>query len=279
MISPAMAAAAVGPIRSERAQSARDARLARVVAVLVDTVILGALTFVVNSVFGVEQVTSGSPVFDSGGFTSYTTTTVVAWPWLTLFGILYFTTTEALFGGSPGKLSTRLRVVRADGQPLELRAIVIRNLLKPIDWLPVFYLLGGASVLATANSQRLGDLAAGTTVVYRHRALEPGATRRSSLHARRVAGIVLAAALLFLIAFNYFGRPPLVIEGLFNTERMGPRPATAYTLGPPQWGFGTVTYSVVTQSPGINGRCVGTITLNWFVLGWTEGTSSFSCLY
>ena len=55
--------------------------------------------------------------------------------------------------------------------PLALRAVIVRNLLKPIDWLPILYLLGGASVLLTTNSQRLGDLAAGTTVVYRHRAL------------------------------------------------------------------------------------------------------------
>jgi uncharacterized RDD family membrane protein YckC len=279
MISRAMAVAAAGLVRSERALYAREARLARVLAVLVDTVIVGALTFVVNSVFGVEQVTSGSPVADVAGFSHYTTSTMVAWPWLTLFGILYFATTEAMFGGSPGKLSVRLRVVRADGLPLNLSAVVIRNLLKPIDWLPVFYLLGGASVLATANSQRLGDLAAGTTVVHRHRALEPGTTRSSNPYARRVAGLILAAALLFLIAFNYFGRPPLVIEGLFNTNRLGPRQAASYVLGSPQWGFGTVTYSVATRSPGINGTCGGMITLNWFVLGWTEGTSSFSCLY
>jgi len=279
MLSGAMAEAAVGIVRSERTIYAREARLARVSSVLLDTVIIGALTFVINSVFGVEQVTSGSPVFDSGGFASYTTSTVVAWPWLTLFGILYFTTTEAMFGGSPGKLSTRLRVVRADGLPLNLSAVVIRNLLKPIDWLPAFYLVGGTLVLATTYSQRLGDLAAGTTVVYRHRALEPGATRSSTPSSRRVAGITLAAALLFLIAFNYFGRPPLVIEGLFNTNRLGPRHAISYVLGPPQWGFGTVTHSIATRSVGINSTCFGTITLNWFFVGWTEGSSSFSCLY
>jgi uncharacterized RDD family membrane protein YckC len=277
MISGAMAVAAAGPVRSERALYAREARLARVQAMVADIVIVGAITFVVNGVFGVEQVTSGTPIQNAAGFSQFTTSTTVPWPWLTLLGILYFTATEAMFGGSPGKLWARLRVVRADRLPLNLSAVLIRNLLKPIDWLPVFYLLGGTSVLVTAHSQRLGDLAAGTTVVYRHRALEPGATLSSSPHARRVGGIILSGAMLFVAAFNYFGRPPLVMEGLFNTQRLGAEPAASYVLGSAQWGFGTVTYPVETRSLGTNALCSGTITLNWFVLGWVDRTSTLNC--
>ncbi len=278
MISGAMAVAAVGPVGSERAQHAREARLARVLAIAVDTAIVGTLTFVVNSVFGVEQVTSGSPIQNAGGFSEFTTSTTVAWPWLTLLGIVYFTATEAMFGGSPGKLSTKVRVVRVDGMALSLGAVLIRNVLKPIDWLPAGYLLGGAAVLATRKSQRLGDLAAGTTVVFRHRALEPGATRSSGPHARRVAGIILSAAMLFVVAFNYFGRPPLVMEGLFNTQRLGAEPAASYVLGSPRWGLGTVTYPVETRSVGTNALCRGSITLDWYFLGWNDRSSTLSCV-
>lgn len=276
MISGAMAIAAFGAVRFERAVDAREARLARVLALVTDTVILAVITFVVNNVFGVDQITSGSPAPTSGGFSQFASSTTVAWPWLTLLSLVYFTVTEAMFGASPGKLWVRLRVVRVDGTPLTLRAVIIRNLLKPIDWLPILYLLGGASVLLTTNSQRLGDIAAGTTVVYRHRAAEPGATRSSGPKARRVLATILVAAVAFTIAFDYFGRPPLVIDGMFNTRQAFPSEVTAYTLGSPQWGLGTVTYHVTASTP--SSACRGTITLQWFGLGWTEGTSSFSCL-
>jgi hypothetical protein len=113
-------------------------------------------------------------------------------------------------------------------------------------------------------------------VVYRHRAWEPGATRHAGLQARRIAGTLLVAAALFTVAFDYFGRPPLVIEGLFNVRQLAPGGVTSYTLGDPQWGLGTVTYSVAAATN--SGLCNETVTLQWFGLGWTEGTSSFGCL-
>jgi uncharacterized RDD family membrane protein YckC len=274
MILPTMAVAAAGSVRSARADYARDARLARAGAVIVDAVVFGAMTLVVNSVYGVTHVTSGSPLITMSGSAFFTSETSVPWPWLTLLGLVYFTVFESLFGATPGKLWARVRVVRLDGQPLDLRAVVIRNLLKPVDFLPVFYLLGGALVVTTAGSQRLGDMAAGTTVVYRHRALEPGATRSAGSAARRWLWTLVLAAVLFTLAFNYFGRPPLVIEGMFNQGQIAPG-VTSYRLGDPQWGFGTVTYPVV--APTESTVCRGTITLQWFMLGWSGGGSSFAC--
>lgn len=67
-------------------------------------------------------------------------------------------------GRTPGKRWTGLRVVRTGGQPVGLVTSAVRNLLRPIDFLPVFYLVGIVSVLATGKNQRLGDLAAGTVV-------------------------------------------------------------------------------------------------------------------
>jgi uncharacterized RDD family membrane protein YckC len=37
--------------------------------------------------------------------------------------------------------------------------------LRIIDWLPFFYLIGFVLILVTSNRQRLGDLAANTIVV------------------------------------------------------------------------------------------------------------------
>ena len=72
---------------------------------------------------------------------------------------------EVLSGGrTPGKRWTGLRVVRAGGQPVNLVTSAIRNLIRPVDFLPSAYLVGIAAILATKRNQRLGDLAAGTVV-------------------------------------------------------------------------------------------------------------------
>ncbi len=127
-----MAVAASGTIGSERAAYAREARLARGGALAIDMLAFGVITFVVNSVYGVEQASSGSLVFSSvSSPAGYTTSTVAPWPLLRLLGLLYFMVPEALFGATPGKFWHRLRAVRLDGRPLTLRDVVIRNVMPP----------------------------------------------------------------------------------------------------------------------------------------------------
>jgi len=275
MLWPTMTLAAVGPVESATAEYARDARIMRAMALIVDMFVLSAITTVVNSVYGVTQASSGgiSPS--------------IGWPWLTLVGLVYFAIPEAMFGATPGKLWARLRVVRADGRPLGIRAVLVRNILKPIDFLPVLYLLGGFLVLFTRGSQRLGDIGAGTTVVYRHRALEPGATRTSSVRGRRFLRAAVVIAVAFTLLFDYFGRPPLVIQGDYNAQFGEMRDVASYSLGQPRWGFGEVTYPItlqtthaVTEPANANAvtNCRGSITLNWGWLGgWNVGAAIWTC--
>jgi uncharacterized RDD family membrane protein YckC len=68
-------------------------------------------------------------------------------------------------GQSWGKRLLRLRVIDASGLKLQLSQIVIRNLLRPVDLLPIGYLFGGSVSFFTRRGQRLGDLAANTVVV------------------------------------------------------------------------------------------------------------------
>jgi uncharacterized RDD family membrane protein YckC len=78
----------------------------------------------------------------------------------------YFILLEWLWGGQTlGKRIYRLRVISADGSPASFTAVLIRNLLRLIDFLPAFYGLGLLAIVATSRSQRLGDVAAGTFVV------------------------------------------------------------------------------------------------------------------
>jgi len=53
-----------------------------------------------------------------------------------------------------------------DGTPITVTESIIRNLVRLIDILPTAYGVGVASMFINTNSRRLGDLTAGTIVVY-----------------------------------------------------------------------------------------------------------------
>jgi uncharacterized RDD family membrane protein YckC len=76
-------------------------------------------------------------------------------------------------GQTLGKRVVRLRVVDAEGMRLEFSQIVIRNLLRVVDSLPIFYLVGGASAFLSRKAQRLGDIAANTVVIRIPRISQP----------------------------------------------------------------------------------------------------------
>jgi uncharacterized RDD family membrane protein YckC len=82
----------------------------------------------------------------------------------------YCIATERLLSGQTfGKKVFGIRVLDAKGLPLRFHQILIRNILRPIDQLPLFYLVGALSCLCTRSFQRLGDLAAGTVVIISQR--------------------------------------------------------------------------------------------------------------
>lgn len=79
------------------------------------------------------------------------------------------------WGATPGKKVLGLRVVQTSGSPITFGQSLLRNLLRYADGLPYLgfgvmgiptYGFALASSLATRRFQRLGDLAAGTVVVY-----------------------------------------------------------------------------------------------------------------
>jgi uncharacterized RDD family membrane protein YckC len=69
-------------------------------------------------------------------------------------------------GATPGKKMGGLLVLHDNGTPVGWSASVIRNLLRAVDFLPLGYAIGVISMLISAEFKRLGDLAAGTVVVY-----------------------------------------------------------------------------------------------------------------
>ena len=76
-------------------------------------------------------------------------------------------------GATPGKRVLGLMVLNDDGSPLRWSAALTRNLLRVVDFLPVLYATGLAATLVNRDFKRLGDLAAGTVVVYRETAHRP----------------------------------------------------------------------------------------------------------
>jgi uncharacterized RDD family membrane protein YckC len=69
-------------------------------------------------------------------------------------------------GQTPGKRAMGLAVLNDDGTPVRWPGALTRNLLRAVDFLPFFYGIGLLAMLANRDFKRLGDLAAGTVVVY-----------------------------------------------------------------------------------------------------------------
>lgn len=89
----------------------------------------------------------------------------VSWWYMVLFEVLRQ-------GRSPGKQWMGLRVVHDDGTPIGWSASLLRNLLRFVDLMPFGYFLGAISCLQHPTFKRLGDIAAGTLVIYSERSLQ-----------------------------------------------------------------------------------------------------------
>jgi uncharacterized RDD family membrane protein YckC len=76
-------------------------------------------------------------------------------------------------GQTLGKRLLRLRVLDAQGLRLGFSQVVVRNLLRAVDALPLAYVVGGVAMLVSRRRQRLGDLAAQTVVVRLQRQARP----------------------------------------------------------------------------------------------------------
>jgi len=92
--------------------------------------------------------------------------TLVTLPASALY-LLYHPVLEVLMqGSSPGKRMAGVRVVAQDGRSAGVSAHLLRNVFRLIDSMPMFYCVGVVCCLVTQRQVRLGDLAAGTVLVY-----------------------------------------------------------------------------------------------------------------
>lgn len=146
-----------------REQEGCGARL-RGIAMAIDSFVWFGLLFVgvyvVAALTGQLEVANGSVDASLQGAPGLAAVGV----WLAL-AIAYHALFEWWTGRTIGKALVRIRVVSEDGSTPSIGASVARNVLRLVDWLPVFYVVGLATMALSTNSRRLGDRLAGTVVV------------------------------------------------------------------------------------------------------------------
>jgi uncharacterized RDD family membrane protein YckC len=93
---------------------------------------------------------------------------IALWLFCLMFG--YFLLFEWLWlGQTPGKRLLNIRVIQWRGTRVGFAQAAVRNLIRLIDLLPGVYGVGFLVSACNAEGRRLGDLAAGTLVVYQER--------------------------------------------------------------------------------------------------------------
>jgi len=83
-------------------------------------------------------------------------------------------------GATPGKRSMGIKVVHDDGTEVTLQSSLLRNLLRAVDFLPLLYGFGLLSMMFNRDFKRLGDLTAGTIVIYTDRLGEASNIKKMS---------------------------------------------------------------------------------------------------
>jgi len=81
--------------------------------------------------------------------------------------VLYFVLLEGILGVTAGKRIFGIQVIGIHGEKPGIRKALIRNLLRAVDALPAFSILGIALIAISPECARFGDRIAGTRVILR----------------------------------------------------------------------------------------------------------------
>lgn len=143
----------------------------RFIGALLDTLILAVALVVLNLVIGLILAWSVGPerlFAENDEQIGWIGGLIIALYALVNFLIFwgYYIVFELLWNGqTPGKRVAKVRVVRLDGNPAGFMEIVVRNLVRVVDFLPSAYGIGLLTMFFNQQARRLGDFAAGTLVV------------------------------------------------------------------------------------------------------------------
>ena len=87
-------------------------------------------------------------------------------PALAIYFLYHHVVELALRGSTPGKRMAGVRIVARDGGAPSAGALLTRNVFRLVDSLPLFYGVGLITVVLTREHLRIGDMAAGTLLVF-----------------------------------------------------------------------------------------------------------------
>jgi uncharacterized RDD family membrane protein YckC len=123
---------------------------------------------------------------------------VVVAPTLALYLLYHLVLEPLMHGRTPGKRLAGVRIATRDGAIPSGGALVIRNVFRIIDSLPLCYCLGLLCTILTREHVRIGDMAAGTLLVYDGSAAQlpaaianPDGARRLDARAAEIVGELL----------------------------------------------------------------------------------------
>ncbi len=133
----------------------------RFCAVLIDMLVMGLLLLGMIAAFIILAI--AAPIENPTGAGWMMALAIVLFALIAFGYHLFFEL--VMRGRTPGKKMFRLRVVRDNGTPAGAMEILIRNLVRIVDSLPSFYVLGGLVAWLHPMHKRLGDIAAGTVVI------------------------------------------------------------------------------------------------------------------
>jgi uncharacterized RDD family membrane protein YckC len=140
----------------------------RFIAVLLDTIfqlIAYFLLLLVIYLITKNSTAGNTTTTQSDSATKWVEAAIIFFHFLLYWG--YYALFEAYWNGqTPGKRLMKLRVLKDSGRSITLFESMARNLVRVIDFLPSFYVVGLISMLCNKQNKRLGDLIAGTIVVH-----------------------------------------------------------------------------------------------------------------
>jgi RDD family len=91
---------------------------------------------------------------------------LVVTPAATTYFLYHFVLEIGMHGRTPGKRMAGIHIVTRTGGSPGIGALLTRNVFRLVDSLPLLYGVGLVATFATRDHVRIGDLAAGTILVY-----------------------------------------------------------------------------------------------------------------
>lgn len=126
---------------------------------MIDTVIVAVVAALISIPFGIAALFLAPRMEDPLAWSPFGFLNTLLW-------MAYFSYFEAASGQTFGKQVVGIKVVDLDGMSrVEISRALIRNILRIVDFLPFFYIIGVLLISTASRRQRLGDVFGRTIVV------------------------------------------------------------------------------------------------------------------